>query len=187
MPVPHYGVDVTRSPLSIAGGSVRLMATEVPLAGAAVKVRAARLADVPAMLELLDGFAARGLLLPRTADQLHRHFREFVVAVDDGGVVGCGALRIYDPTLAEVGALAVAERSHGRGIGRRIVEALLAEARALRLERVIALTLQEAFFHRIGFRTVRVEAFPAKIAADCAGCAKRATCHEIAVVYDLHS
>jgi amino-acid N-acetyltransferase len=150
-----------------------------------VTLRAARLADAPAILGLIRGFAMRGLLLPRTPEQVYRNIREFVVAVEGEAVVGCAALRVHTPTLAEVGALAVAERCHGRGVGRRMVESLLAEARELGIQRVLALTLQDGFFHRLGFRTTRVEQFPEKVAADCAGCALRATCREIAVVYDL--
>jgi len=83
--------------------------------------------------------------------------------------------------------LAVEERCQGRGIGRHLVDALLDEARSLGLRRVFALTLQEGFFHRMGFRTTSVAEFPDKIALDCSGCAKRATCAEVAVVLDLDS
>jgi amino-acid N-acetyltransferase len=169
----------------IAGGIVHLGDDVLAAIAPAVRLRAARLADVPAIQALLDGFARRGLLLPRTREQLYRNFREFVVAEDVEGIVGCGALRIYSPELAEIGALAVAERCHGRGIGRCIVDALVDEADALGVGRVFALTLQEGFFHRLGFRTGRVEEFPQKVAADCASCAKRATCIEITVVRDL--
>ena len=49
------------------------------------------------------------------------------------------------------------------------------------VSRVFALTVQERFFHRLGFRTVPMTEFPEKIARDCQGCARRATCAEIAV------
>lgn len=173
-------------PVVVAGGMVRLGDEVLAAISPAVRLRAARLEDVPAILELLDGFARRGLLLPRTPDQLYRNIREFVVAEDVEGIVGCGALRIYSPRLAEIGALAVAEHCHGRGVGRCIVDALVDEAYELGIGRVFALTLQEGFFHRLGFRTGRVEEFPQKVAADCASCAKRATCIEITVVRDLH-
>ncbi|MBX6364002.1 MAG: N-acetyltransferase [Gemmatimonadetes bacterium] len=173
-------------PLVVTGGVVHLGEDVLAAITPAVRLRAARLADVPAILELLDGFARRGLLLPRTPEQVYRNIREFVIAEDGDALVGCGALRIYSPQLAEIGALAVAEHCHGRGIGRCLVDALVDEALDLGIARVFALTLQPGFFHRLGFRTGRVEEFPQKIAADCASCAKRATCMEITVVRDLH-
>lgn len=148
-----------------------------------VEVRPARIADMTQVAELVNGFAERGLMLHKTVDQLIRSFREFSVAVDPfGQVVGCAALRVYTPQLAEVVSLAVAETAHGGGLGRRLVEAVEGEARAHGIGTVFALTLQQAFFERIGYRVVPKELFPLKVWADCRGCAKLHACDEIAVV-----
>lgn len=150
-------------------------------------VRAARPDDMAEVEELIRGFARRGLLLPKTLDQLHRTFREFLVARDGGGnLLGCVALRVYSPDLAEVSALAVGARAHGHGVGRRLMEGLVHEARALGIGTLFALTLEEGFFHRLGFRTVARERFPEKIAADCTGCPRRTGCREITVMMDIH-
>lgn len=150
-------------------------------------LRAARPADMAEVEQLIRGFARRGLLLPKTLDQLHRTFREFLIARDGGGsLLGCVALRVYSPTLAEVSALAVAARAHGRGVGRRLMEGLVHQAGALEIRTLFALTLEEGFFHRIGFRTVARERFPEKIAADCMGCPRRTGCREITVMRDIH-
>jgi amino-acid N-acetyltransferase len=151
----------------------------------AVMLRSAGPADARAIHALLAGFAEKGLLLHRTLNEVCRSIRDFVVGVENGRVVGCGALRIYSETLAEVGALAVAEDWHGRGIGARIVNALKQEARMLDIQRVFALTLQDRFFHKLGFRTVDVREFPQKISGDCAKCDLRSTCSEIAVACEL--
>jgi amino-acid N-acetyltransferase len=66
-----------------------------------------------------------------------------------------------------------------------MIETLLAQAKSLGLQRVIALTLQPGFFHKLGFEPAEVSDYPQKIAADCSRCAKRANCIEIAVAYDL--
>lgn len=149
-------------------------------------VRPARIADMRQVEPLITRFAKQNLMLPKSHDQLARLFREFFVAVDENNeVVGCGALRIYNETLAEVSSLAVDERAHGTGVGRRIVERLLQEARELGLSTVFALTLKDEFFHKLGFRTVPKESFPLKVWADCRTCAKLHACDEIAVARDV--
>jgi len=151
-----------------------------------VSIRAARLEDVATMFELLDGYARKGLLLPRTIGDVYRNVREFVVAVDEQDrVIGCGGLRVYSPVMGEIIALAVNERCHGLGVGRQIVETLLEQAHAMDMCRVFAMTLQEGFFHKMGFETTHITAFPEKITFDCSRCAKRAQCIEIAVAIDL--
>jgi amino-acid N-acetyltransferase len=151
-----------------------------------IVVRPARISDMRQVEALVNGFARDNLMLPKTYDQLARLFREFFVAVDgEERVVGCGALRVYSDDLAEVASLAVDESVHGAGIGRRLVERLIEEAGALGLKRVFALTLQEMFFHRLGFRTVPRELFPGKVWADCRSCPKLHACDEIAVALEV--
>jgi len=151
-----------------------------------ITVRPASIADMGQVEPLINMFAQRSLMLPKSADQLSRLFREFVVAVDENGVVtGCGALRVYTESLAEIASLAVAEHAHGLGIGRRIVDRLVEDARDLGIGSVFALTLQEEFFHRSGFRTVPKEMFPLKVWADCRTCPKLHACDEIAVAREV--
>lgn len=152
----------------------------------ALTVGPARVADMRAVEPIINGYAAQGLMLPKTLEQLSRCFREFVVARADGGrILGCAALRVFTPQLAELASLAVAPEARGSGVGRALVAAVEAEARAHGIGTLFALTLEEAFFHRAGFRTVSKEMFPLKVWADCRGCAKRNACDEIAVVKEI--
>jgi amino-acid N-acetyltransferase len=151
-----------------------------------IAIRPARLADIRMVEPLINRHAANNLMLPKTPEQLARNFREFVVAVNrDDRVLGCGALRVYNEELAEISSLAVDESAHGRGIGRTIVEALLEEARRLGLRTVFALTLQELFFSRLGFRVVSKDLFPLKVWADCRMCPKLHACDEVAVAIEV--
>ena len=95
------------------------------------------------------------------------------------------ALRIYNEGLAEICSLAVHDAAHGMGIGRSLVEQLVENGRELGLNMVFALTLQEIFFHRLGFKTVPKETFPLKVWADCRNCPKLPACDEIAVAREL--
>lgn len=153
---------------------------------APVFVRPAAIADMLQVEPLINGFAAQNLMLPKTREQLVRLFREFVVAADEHGrVVGCGGLRIFSPTLAEIISLAVAPETQGLGLGGRIVERLVEDAETLGITTVFALTLRDGFFHRLGFRTVQKEMFPAKVWSDCRSCPKLHACDEIAVVKEV--
>ena len=151
-----------------------------------LRIRAARPADMPVLAELINGYAERGLMLPRVPELLARHFREFVVVTDaEGSVLGCAALRVYTAQLAEVVALAVRQEAQGTGVGRMLVERVEEEARALGVGTLFALTLQDSFFHRLGFRTVPKELFPLKVWADCRTCPSRDACMEIAVTREI--
>jgi len=146
----------------------------------------ATLEDVEGIARLINGFAERGLMLPKSEPELCRQIREYVVATDRRGtVLGCGGLRLYSRERAEIVGLAVDESCHGTGLGGALVDALLLEARSMGLGTVFALTLEEGFFRRKGFRTVPRTAIPEKLAADCASCFKREHCREVAVLRDL--
>lgn len=150
------------------------------------RLRPAGPGDVESMAALINGYAALGLMLPKSQADLFRHLREFVVVADEeAGVVACGGLRLYSGELAEIVGLAVREGWQGRGLGGLVMERLMAEAEGLELRRVFAMTLEEGFFHRRGFRTTQREWIPEKVAADCRTCARRFGCREIAVCRDL--
>jgi amino-acid N-acetyltransferase len=152
----------------------------------ATRVRPARIADMRHLEPLINGFASEALMLPKTLEQLNRLFREFVVAEDDQSrILGCGALRVFTPQLAEVSSLAVSPAAQGLGLGGRIVTALEENAVELGVGTVFALTLRDHFFHRLGYRTVPKEMFPPKVWADCRNCAKLHACDEIAVVKEV--
>jgi len=125
------------------------------------------------------------VLLPRPVSELYQCVREFVVAVEGRDVVGCAALRLLWDDLGEVRSLAVRESHHGRGVGLQLVAAVIEEARAIGLPRVIALTRELPFFQRAGFAVASRELMPRKVWTDCVRCPKRHACDEIAVVLDL--
>ncbi|MDD3650281.1 N-acetyltransferase [Immundisolibacter sp.] len=150
-----------------------------------VALRAARLADVPAIHALLREQAAAGNLLPRTQENLVRHVRDFVVAERDGVLAAVGALEIMGPDLGEVRSLAVAPAFHRQGLGERVTRALLEQARAVGLKRVMALTYVPGFFARLGFEVVSKDDLPEKVWQVCVKCYKFNRCDEIAVMLRL--
>ncbi len=150
------------------------------------RVRGARLSDVPQLEALMAPYVATGDLLPRGNYDLCRHIKEYVVAEAPGGeIVGCGSLKVYSLALAEVAGLAVRPDWQGSGVGRALLDQLVAEARAHGLAEVLALTRKPAFFHKVGFVAAEREHFPLKVWADCARCPRQNCCDEVAVVLRL--
>jgi amino-acid N-acetyltransferase len=150
----------------------------------AFTIRRARMNDVARLYELINYYAARGDMLPKTLDQLYNRVRDFYVAQANGEVVGCAALKITWQDLAEIVSVAIHPDFQGRGMGRRLVEPLFEEARELGIPTVFVLTLQVGFFSRLGFREVPRLGLPHKIWQDCTACFKQDRCDEVAMVRD---
>jgi amino-acid N-acetyltransferase len=148
-------------------------------------VRPAAIGDVPTIHHLLEIYAAKGNLLPRTFSELYRHLRDFFVIEANGKVVACGALEIFTEDLGEVRSLVVDEAFERRGLGRLMVERIIEEARTLGLRRLMALTYVPTFFHKLGFKTVAMDTLPEKVWGVCVKCYKYNNCDEVAVLKEL--
>jgi argininosuccinate lyase len=160
--------------------------------GEALVLRRARVADVPGIAGVMAPYVIEGVLLPRPVSELYQCVREFHVvervAPQEGAagtIVACAALRLLWRDLGEVRSLAVRPDAHGQGLGAALVEAVVGDARALGLPRIIALTREVAFFQRCGFGVEQREAIPRKVWTDCVRCPKRHACDEVAVTLDL--
>jgi amino-acid N-acetyltransferase len=150
-------------------------------------IRTATVKDVPQIARLIAQFAERGKMLFRSHAELYETVRDFVVCEQPGptgvmAIVGVCALEIVWADLAEVKSLAVDPAFQGKGIGKQLVKATTEEARRLQIQRVFALTYEQAFFEKLGFAVVDKSALPLKVWSACIKCPKRDGCDEIAVV-----
>jgi amino-acid N-acetyltransferase len=152
-----------------------------PLAPTRV-VRRASPADAAAISAIVNGWAARGEMLPRSPEEVAATHRDFLVVEEEGEIVGCGALALYGHDLAEIRSLAVRPDRLGCGIGAAITAALIADADAHEIPRVIAFTYRPGFFERFGFRVVPGDTLPRKAWTDCVRCPKRNFCDEVAML-----
>ncbi|HEV2417052.1 MAG TPA: N-acetyltransferase [Terriglobia bacterium] len=151
-------------------------------------LRKAELRDVPSIFEMINHYAAERIMLPRPLTDLYESVREFLVAEDeDGMVLACGALKLYNAELAEVRSLCVSPATQHRGMGRALTERLIAEAEGFGLKTVFALTTTPEFFLKCGFRETARERFPMKVWRDCLRCDRYFHCFEKAVCLDLPS
>ena len=145
-------------------------------------IRPAAVADVPAIHGIINDAAELGLMLHKPMGRLYETVRMFHVAEDAGGVIGVCGLSIIWADLAEIVSLAVAPSARGRGIGGRLAQACLDEARDRGIRRVMSLTYERGFFERLGFGVVDRQTLPMKVWADCVHCPKNHACDEIAMM-----
>lgn len=148
--------------------------------------RHATFAEVEAIFNLINDFAAEGLMLSKSYSTLYEILPEFVVAVEvkSGKVVGCGALHCTWAELAEIRSLAVSKDFHRKGIGGEIVKILIEDGKKLGVKKFFTLTYNTKFFASVGFEIVPKETLPQKIWSDCLSCPKFPNCDEIAMTLE---
>lgn len=144
--------------------------------------RRATLEDVEQLYLLIDDYARKGIMLPRSRKVLERLINDFVVTEVDGVVVGCGSLCKLGDELVEIRSLGIAEGYKGQGLGSMLVKQLVEEARVQGIPKVMALTYEVSFFLKNGFGVVEKDIFPEKVWTDCVNCSKQNACDEIAVL-----
>jgi len=128
-------------------------------------VRRATRADVGQILELVSQYAAEGLMLPRTFDQIAARIDSYVVSADESGsVVACAALEEYSPSLAEVSSVAVAPSHQGKGLGSQVVLGVERLARSRDIEELFALSLTDNFFLSLAYKPTTISRYPEKLA-----------------------
>ena len=148
-------------------------------------IRKAQIADVKEIQKLLMTFANRGDMLSRSLSELYESLRDFYVVEEEGVLLGAAALHVVWDDLAEVRSVAVVEDAGRKGIGSRLVQACIAEAREIGLKRIFCLTYKPDFFAKHGFRLVDKAELPHKVWGDCIKCAKFPDCDENAMILDL--
>ena len=148
-------------------------------------IEPATIHDVPRIAEIINSHAELGKMLFKSYAQLYEDLRDFGVYRIENEVVGCVALTLIWADLAEIRSLAVDEEHRGRGIGRKLVQWTIDEARRLQIRRLMALTYEQSFFEKLEFEVVSKESLPLKVWSDCVRCPKRDGCDEIAMVREL--
>ncbi|MBA3269570.1 MAG: GNAT family N-acetyltransferase [Acidobacteria bacterium] len=152
---------------------------------APVVYRQATADEAPAIHALIAAHLEEGRLLPREVNELATHAIRFVIAIRDGGIVGCGELAPLSSRVAEVRSLVVSRHARSLGVGRRLVEALKRRASIEGFDQLSAFAHDAAYFVRMGFSIVPHTWVPEKIARDCTSCAQFRRCGQHALVLAL--
>ncbi|HPX12741.1 MAG TPA: amino-acid N-acetyltransferase [Treponemataceae bacterium] len=117
--------------------------------------------DIPAVLSLMNPFVEKGILLPRTSEELEQKAHEFVVFEIDGGIRACAALHSYPENVGEIAGLAVDEAYAHMGIGPRLMDLLLQRGKSAGFSSVFVLTTQTGdWFEKFGFKSAETGQLP---------------------------
>lgn len=164
-----------------------------------IVIQKAQIRDAEEILELVNGFAASNLMLPRGPQYLYENIRDFVIASDKDVpvysltetkevlhmIVACGSLHVLWDDIGEIRALAINPDYQHLGLGRKLVEFMKAEAIQLGIKHLFTFTLTEEFFKSLGFKRQGRDELPPKVWGECSRCPKYFKCDEIGMVLEI--
>ena len=144
--------------------------------------RKATFDDAEHIHKLCNYYASIGLMLPRSRNSIYENLRDYIVAVEDDKVLGCGALHFVWDRLAEIRSLAIDAEHKKRGIRKNIVELLEKEGIERGVKMFFTLTYQPGFFIKCGYTETAKESLPQKVWKECVHCPQYPYCNEIAFI-----
>ena len=125
------------------------------------KIRPMLQSDIPSVLAVMRPFVDSGKLLERTEADLFARLSDFVVYELDGGVHACAALHLYEDGQAEIAAVAVDDAFAHMGIGPKLIDQLIKNAREKKVSSIFIMTTQAAdWFEKLGFVPDSVDSLP---------------------------
>ncbi len=148
-------------------------------------IRKAKIQDIKQIQSLINYFADKDLMLPRSLNELYENLRDFWVYEENKKILGCAALHISWENLAEIKSLAVQTGIQNRGIGQDLISICIREAKELGAKRVFVLTYHFKYFRKLGFKRVNHADLPHKIWAECINCPKFPNCQEVALIKNI--
>jgi amino-acid N-acetyltransferase len=150
-----------------------------------LQIKKAVITDTKAIHTLVNQFANKDEMLPRSLNEIYENIRDFYVCLENDKIIGVAALHILWEDLAEIRSVAVSQNYQGKGIGKKLVNKCLTEAKTLGIKKVFALTYHPGFFKGLGFNDIDKNDLPQKIWGECLKCHKFPECNELAVIMEL--
>ncbi len=151
-----------------------------------IELRKATLKDIPKMQKMVLKEIKDGIILKRNDDEVATNIRSYILAFENGELLGYGALHIHSPKLSEFRSFIVREDARGKGIGKQILEYCKKEAKELGAEEILVLTYIPEFFKKAGFKEIEKEKIPEhKIWLDCVKCIHFPVCNEVSLIYKV--
>jgi amino-acid N-acetyltransferase len=137
--------------------------------------------DVTAMHKMMVPHVVSENLLPRSPRQIVENLRDYVIAEEDGHLVGLASLSLVECHLAELGAVVCDQPE----LLERLVKVALDEAKAVGVSRVFILAPEPAPFEALGFSKVAIQSLPEKRDRQCLRCPRLPRCRQVALEYTI--
>jgi amino-acid N-acetyltransferase len=149
-------------------------------------IRKAVMKDAPAIYQLINAFANKNTMLPRSYNEIYEFIRDFFVCLSNKTIVAVCALHTVWEDIAEIRSVAVSKRYQKKGLGKKLIKQCLKEAKSLGIKKVFVLTYHPEFFRELGFYDIEKDKLPHKIWSDCLKCPKFPNCREVALIKDIN-
>jgi len=151
-----------------------------------LEFRKPNVTDIKNMQSLVLDEVENGNILIRDEAEMSSTIRSYTIVSLDDKLIGFVALHIHTPILAEIRSLVVSSKVRKQGIGSKLIQYALDEAKQLQLKEILVLTYQEQLFKKFNFTIIDKESIPnPKIWADCIKCKHFPRCDEIALTLYL--
>ena len=127
------------------------------------KIRFMNQQDIPAVLSVMQPFIEKEILLPRNYENLLENLSDYIVYEIDGGIRACGALHDYGDGQAEILGIAVDSSFSNLGIGPKIIEFLIQQAKSKKIKTIFIITTKTSdWFESLGFTSDTIDSIPLK-------------------------
>ena len=133
--------------------------------------------------DLIAPYSKDGLLLFRDELEILNSIDTFIIAEYNSSIVGCISYYKYGHGLYEIRSLAVNPEHRKKGLGSKLVKAIITTISSDPMPKIFALSYSPDFFKKNNFLEVPKETFPEKIWKDCSKCANLEKCGETALIY----
>lgn len=148
-------------------------------------IRKAKIKDVEEIQKLINFYAKKDKMLPRSLGEIYENIRDYTVIEIRKKIIACCCLHIFWENLAEIKSLAVKKSYQRRGYGKELVKFCIKEAEELGVKTIFSLTYIPEFFEKLGFKKVSTQEMPRKVWVECTRCPKFPNCGEVPVIYEL--
>lgn len=149
-------------------------------------IKKANISDAKQIHSLINLYAAKNLMLPRSLNEIYDNIRDFWVCAENNRIIGCCGLHMIGwDNLAEIKSLAVAKNKQKKGIASELIDSCLKEAKQFKVRNIFVLTYVPNFFKRFGFKKISKTRLPHKIWTECCQCPKFPKCDEEALIKSI--
>lgn len=125
------------------------------------QIRSATIADISAIIALIEPLEQKGILVKRAREQLENEIYNFYVMTRDQAVIGCAALYPFAEGLAEIACVVIHPNYQAQDRGETLLETLEQKAQQQGISTLFVLTTQtEHWFIEQGFTPAPLDRLP---------------------------